>query len=112
VTRANLLHGLASIVGETKTVESRDDGSIRKRIYTELKNQPSAPVNLIDIVVRDGTVHLWGVLLDERQREAIHVVLENTPGVKAIEDHLAWVEPLSGIAVPAPEDVQRQASGS
>jgi hypothetical protein len=37
-----------------------------------------------DIVVRNGVVHLWGVLLDERQREAIYVVLENTPGVKSI----------------------------
>jgi len=112
VTRANLLHALASIVGEAKPAAGKDDASIRKRIYTELENQPWAPVNLMDIVVRDGTVHLWGVVLDERQREAIHVVLENTPGVEAIEDHLAWVEPMSGIAIPAPEDVQRDASAS
>ena len=104
VTRANLLRALASLSGEAKPATG-DDASIRARIYTELEKQPWAPVNLVDIVVRGGVVHLWGVLLDERQREAIHVAVENTSGVKSIEDHLVWVEPMSGIAIPMPDDV-------
>ncbi|MBV9238722.1 MAG: CBS domain-containing protein, partial [Xanthobacteraceae bacterium] len=64
VTRANLLRALASVVGETKPVAAADDASIRTRIYAELQKQPWAPVNMLDVVVRDGTVHLWGVLLD------------------------------------------------
>jgi osmotically-inducible protein OsmY len=80
-------------------VAAGDDTSIRARIYAELQKQPWAPVNMLDIVVRDGIVHLWGVVLDKRQREAIYVVAENTPGVKGIEDHLVWVEPMSGMAI-------------
>jgi hypothetical protein len=57
-------------------------------------------------------VHLWGVLLDERQREAIYVVMENTPGVKSFEDHLVWVEPMSGMAIPMPDDEAAQAKAS
>jgi CBS domain-containing protein len=110
VTRVNLLHALASLVSEAKT-GAHDDGSIRAGIYAELQKQPWAPVNLVDIVVRNGIVHLWGVLLDERQREAIYVVAENTPGVTGIEDHLTWVEPMSGMAIPAPES-QPQAKAS
>lgn len=112
VTRANLLRALASIVGETASVPaSHDDAGIRSRIYAELEKQPWAPVNLLDIVVRNGVVHLWGVLLDERQREAIYVVVENTTGVKGIEDHLVWVEPMSGMAIPMPDTaVQAKAS--
>ena len=99
VTRVNLLRALASVVGETKPVAGGDDASIRARIYAELQKQPWAPVNTLDIVVRDGIVHLWGVVLDKRQREATYVVAENTSGVKGIEDHLVWVEPMSGMAI-------------
>ena len=112
VTRANLLRALASVVGETKPVATGDDAAIRGRIYAELQKQPWAPVNMLDIVVRDGVAHLWGVVLDERQREAIRVVAENTPGVKGIEDHLVWVEPMSGMAISAPDDGEAHAQAS
>lgn len=111
VTRANLLRALATVASETKT-GANDDASIRRRIYAELEKQPWAPVNTLDIVVRNGVVHLWGVLLDERQREALYVVVENTSGVKGIEDHLVWVEPMSGIAIPMPEDGALQTKAS
>jgi CBS domain-containing protein len=103
VTRANLLRALASLTGEAEPAAG-DDASIRARIYAELEKQPWAPVNVLDVIVRNGVVHLWGVVLDERQREAIYVVVENTPGVKSFEDHLVWVEPMSGMAIPMPED--------
>ena len=112
VTRANLLRALASVVGETKPVATADDASIRARIYAELQKQPWAPVNMLDVVVRDGVVHLWGVVLDERQREAIRVVAENTGGVKGIEDHLVWVEPMSGMAIPAADESEGRAQAS
>jgi CBS domain-containing protein len=112
VTRANRLRALASVVGETKPVAAADDASIRAKIYAELQKQPWAPVNMLDIVVRDGIAHLWGVVLDERQREAIRVVAENTAGVKGIEDHLVWVEPMSGMAVPAAEESEARAQAS
>jgi hypothetical protein len=62
--------------------------------------------------VRNGVVHLWGMLFDERQRGAIHVVAENTAGVKAIQDHLVWIEPMSGMVIPMPEDGEPQAKAS
>ena len=102
VTRANLLHALASVAAETNPGHT-NDASIRNKLYTELKSQRWAPVKLIDITVRNGVVHLWGVLLDERQRGAIRAAAENIPGVKGIEDHLVWVEPTTGISFPAPE---------
>jgi hypothetical protein len=44
-------------------------------------------------------------LLDERHRGAIRVAAERIPGVKAIEDRLVWVDPVSGIVMPAFEEV-------
>ena len=51
------------------------------------------------MVVRDGVVELWGMIVDERQREALKVAAENIPGVKAVKDHLVWVEPTSGMTI-------------
>jgi CBS domain-containing protein len=100
VTRANLLQALASVAGETKAGPA-SDASIRERLYAELKNQPWAPIGLINIVVRNGVVHLSGTLFDERHRGAIRVAAERIPGVTGIEDHLVWVDPMSGMVMPA-----------
>jgi len=58
---------------------------------------------MVNVVVRDGVVELWGVIIDERQRQALKVAAENIPGVKAVKDHLAWVEPNSGMTIEAPD---------
>jgi CBS domain-containing protein len=106
VTRANLLHALASVAAETKPGPATDT-SIRERLYAELKAQPWAPVGLINVVVRNGVVHLSGTLFDERHRGAIRVAAERIPGVKAIEDHLVWVDPISGMIMPRPDEHPR-----
>jgi CBS domain-containing protein len=111
VSRANLVRALASIVGETQPAAT-DDASIRARIYADLREQPWASINMIDIVVRNGVVHLWGVILDERNREAIRVAAENTAGVKAVEDHMVWVEPVSGMVFPMPDETAPQTKAS
>jgi osmotically-inducible protein OsmY len=57
-----------------------------------------------NVIVRDGVVELWGAIIDERQRQALKVAAENGPGVKAVKDHLIWIEPTSGMVVEPPED--------
>jgi CBS domain-containing protein len=107
VSRANLLHALASVARETKST-SADDVAIRERLLAELKQQDWAALGMIDIIVRNGTVELWGTLLDERKRRALIVAAENVPGVNSVRDHLVYVEPISGMAMGPPE----QASGT
>jgi hypothetical protein len=51
-------------------------------------------------------VELWGVIIDERQREALKVAAENIPGVRAVKDHMVWVEPTSGMVIE-PRDEAR-----
>ena len=109
VSRANLLRALASIVTETKP-SPLDDEAIRSRLMSELKKQAWAPVALINVIVRNGIVHLWGTLTDERQRKGVRVVAENIPGVKRVEDHLVWIEPLSGMVMPAEDETPASAS--
>jgi CBS domain-containing protein len=103
LSRANLLRALASVARETKPA-SVGDAPIRQHLLAELAKQSWAPVALVDVIVKDGVVHLWGTLTEERQRQGIRVVAENTPGVKRVEDHLVWIEPVSGIVVPSIDD--------
>jgi hypothetical protein len=44
------------------------------------------------------------VITDDRERAGLIVAAENVPGVKAVRDHLVWVEPMSGMAFPSSED--------
>jgi CBS-domain-containing membrane protein len=100
VTRANLLHAVAGFAGEIAPL-SAEDGTIRDRLLAALKGQPWTPVTAVDITVRNGIVQLSGVITDDRQRQALRVAAENIPGVKKVEDNLAWVEPVSGVFVEA-----------
>ena len=97
ISRANLLHALASVVRELPA-SAQSDTEIRERILAELAKEPWAPRHFIDPVVRNGTVELWGTIFDDRERQGAKVVAENIAGVKAVKDHLVWVEPMSGMA--------------
>ena len=69
----------------------------------ELNQQSWAQLGLIDVIVRNGTVELWGTLLDERKRRALIVAAKNVRGVKGVRDHLVYVEPISGMVIGRPE---------
>jgi len=89
VSRANLLRALASI-HRTAPHVSKDDDAIKDQILAALRKESWSAGILIDIVVRDGVVDLWGTVDDGPQRHALRVLIESTPGVKRLEDHLAW----------------------
>ena len=95
ISRANIMHGMVSLA-RVEPPAGLDDATIRDRLVAEMKREEWAPSGTANVVVRNGVVDLWGVIVDERQREALKVAAENTPGVKAVKDHLVWVEPMSG----------------
>jgi CBS-domain-containing membrane protein len=96
VTRANLLHALASIADEIAPSPAGDN-AIREQILAELKRQTWTPVTRIDVTVRNGVVQLSGSLIDERQRQALRILAENIPGVKKVQDQLIWIDPETGM---------------
>jgi CBS domain-containing protein len=96
VSRADLLRILAS--GATVLSDEESDRSIRNRLLTELRSQKWAThLNEADIVVSNGFVHLWGVVASQRERKALLIAAENTPGVQGVEDHT-----ISGPVRPGP----------
>ena len=107
VSRANLLHALARVASEAKPANA-DDKTIRANLLTTLGAERWAPAGALDIIVRDGVVDLWGSVTDERERRALIVAAENIPGVKAVTDHLAWIDLLTGFVIIPPEESSQQ----
>lgn len=102
VTRANLLQAVANLA-RGASQPSTDDDTLRKEILNAIESQPWSPMGL-NAVVRDGIVDLSGVITDDRQRNAVVVATKNVPGVKAVHDHMCWVDTMSGFYVEAPSE--------
>jgi osmotically-inducible protein OsmY len=71
---------------------------------TALEAQSWAPMTTLNVTVADATADVWGTITNEEERHAIHVAVENTPGVKAVHDHLVYIEPYTGTVIDAPDD--------
>jgi CBS domain-containing protein len=103
VSRLDLLRALLRAT-EAQHSEDRGDDDIQEQILAELAKAAWVPRDGLSISVKDGVVDLNGVILEEKEREALRVVAENVPGVKAVEDHLVWIEPVSGTVFDSPQD--------
>ena len=101
VSRADLLRSLLGVL-DAQPAEARRDEEILELIQAELAKRSWVPRDGLSISVKDGVVDLNGVILEEEEREALRVVAENAPGVKAVEDHLVWIEPVSGTVIEPP----------
>jgi CBS domain-containing protein len=102
VSRANLLQAVTSLAREVPD-PTADDDHIRNRVIDALEKNDWCPFGL-NVIVRDGIVHLSGVITEERARQAAVVATENVDGVKKVHDHLCWVDTMSGIYLNSPED--------
>jgi CBS domain-containing protein len=102
VSRANLLQAVASLARQVPD-PTADDDHIRNRIINTLEKNDWCPFGL-SVIVRDGIVHLSGVITEERSRQAAIVAAETVAGVKKVHDHLCWVDTMSGVYLNSPED--------
>ena len=108
VTRANLLQAVADLARDVPD-PTADDDHIRNRVIAAIESADWMPIAL-SVTVRDGIVHLSGVISEERSRQAAIVAAENVAGVKVVHDHLCWVDPLSGMYLYSPEDEKSRAA--
>ena len=84
VSRANLLHGL--IVQKPKPA-SRDKAGLRMAVLDEL--HAAGVYSMVDVVVSEGVVHLWGAVETAAEKEALRVAAENVSGVEAVVNHVS-----------------------
>lgn len=107
ITRADFIRALGSFVTEPYEECPTSDAEIRMRILSEVEQQSWAPRDTLDVDVKDGVVQLRGTLTDQRQRDALKVLVENVPGVRETHDHLIWVDPIGATVLQSREDAAR-----
>ncbi len=100
VSRADLVRLLVQKSVEPTTTIANDAG-IHDAVCKALAQSKWASAHNVTVDVHDGAVTLEGVLFNEALRPALRVVAENTQGVKSVEDHMVWVEPVTGAALGA-----------
>ena len=104
VTRSNLLQAVASLAHEIPD-PTADDDHIRDRIIRTVSKTRWRPIGF-EVTVRNGVVHLHGVITADEARQATIVAAENAAGVKEVHDHLCFVDTWSGFYVESPEDMK------
>jgi CBS domain-containing protein len=109
ITRTNLVRAVLDLARDVPD-PTADDDHIRDRIHVSIEKNDWKPFGL-GVVVRDGIVHISGIITDERSRQATLVAAENVTGVRKVHDHLVWLEPMSGVFVSSPEDERRAKAG-
>ena len=102
LSRSDLLRAL--VTASRRREEAMDDAAIKERILAEFAREEWAPSSCIGVEVKDGTVEITGTIFDARQRLALKVAVENTPGVKAVHDKLVWIDPASGLVVDTQDE--------
>lgn len=84
VSRGNLLQGLAT--AEAPGSVTADDREIAERLQAAIETEGLG--SLLNPIVQDGTVHLWGIVDNDVERRALILLAQRVEGVRAVEDHL------------------------
>ncbi|MCG8355548.1 MAG: CBS domain-containing protein [Kiloniellales bacterium] len=93
VSRANLLHGLATHRNRISVTTSPDDRTIREQILALAAKQGWVSYGSLNVLVNDGVAELWGWVDSDEERKALLLAVQEVEGVRAIEDHLGSVAP-------------------
>jgi CBS domain-containing protein len=99
ISRTDLLRVLARKLVNTPAEAS--DESISNYIKSEINHAHWAPRSGLRITVAGKVVQLSGTIFSDEEHQAIICIAENAPGVREVQDNLVFVDPASGLAVPA-----------
>jgi CBS domain-containing protein len=103
ISRSDLMRALVVAERHDRPVAT-DDRSIRQAILDALDKQSWTPLTTLNVTVADRVVDVWGTITNDEERRAICVLVENTPGVQQVNDHMVFVEPYSGTVVGGPAE--------
>jgi len=88
VSRSNLLQALATVI-EFSEKTSDPDSEIRRALLGELETQQSwTDFGDRNVIVKNGTVHLWGLISSEQEHKALIALAEGVPGVERVVDEM------------------------
>jgi osmotically-inducible protein OsmY len=85
VSRSNLIQALAaSHIAVDADAES--DRAIRLKLLERLAGQAWTDFGSRNVIVRNGIVHLWGLISSDDERKALMALAEETDGVRKVTD--------------------------
>lgn len=87
LSRANLVQALAALYRQAAPA-TVGDIELRANVVAQLEAQSWTHPSLLNVIVHDGTVELWGIVDSAAEKNAVRVAAEVTPGVKAVTDNL------------------------
>lgn len=105
VSRSDLLRALVGRIRDVAPVAT-DDRTLRSVILDTLEAQSWTPMTTLNVTVSKGVADVWGTITNEEERHAIRVVVENTPGIKTVHDHLVYIEPYTGTVIDSPDETR------
>ncbi len=87
IARSDLVKALTQAPSPIKAA-AVDNGTLQRTLSDKMKAQDWLSATYLNTVVEDGRVELWGYIDTAAQHRALRVLVEETTGVKAVEDHL------------------------
>jgi CBS-domain-containing membrane protein len=89
VSRANLLHALASLRKEAAAAARPvADAELRDKVMERQRAEPWVRTSLVNVTVSAGTVDVWGIVDSAAEKQALRVAVETTPGVRGVNDNV------------------------
>jgi CBS domain-containing protein len=73
VSRANLVQAIATIGKTIKTQDAMSDAALREKVVDQLDSVPLAWPALINVIINDGNIELWGIVESESEKQAARV---------------------------------------
>jgi CBS domain-containing protein len=90
VSRANVLQGLAS-APPSRTAARKGDRELREAVMKVIAEESGSGGEMINVVVHEGVVQLWGTAANDMAERAAVVAAESVPGVQRVESRLGRV---------------------
>jgi CBS domain-containing protein len=87
ITRRNVLESFVRNARRMTGGEHSDE-DIKRALLAIYTREPWAPLDRIDLRVKDGVVEITGSVERESQRQAVVAAAEGMPGVKKVIDHM------------------------
>jgi osmotically-inducible protein OsmY len=87
VSQSNLIQALALSLKQATPVQE-SDRRIRHDLLDRLKRQRWTDFGSRNVIVRDGVVHLWGLVGSAEERTALIALAEEVPGVAGVADEM------------------------
>lgn len=95
IARSDLVKALSKSPA-TASSANVDNGTLHRTLTDKIRSLPWLETSFLNVVVNDGVVRLWGYVGSNDQRRALRVLVEETEGVKSVEDNLTVGFPTMG----------------